>query len=157
MFKTAKKFVQHQRENAQRAMGMPIITDVWKMLGTMVASFFAIPEPGEKETFEEAVYRLGLSKEDLNKRYQAFMQQCFMFLFFALVVLGYALFLVFKGHPLSGVVTFSMSIMLMVLGLRSHFWAFQISQQKLGCTWSEWLNGKAETQTLPTTKTKGDK
>jgi len=157
MFKRTKRFAKRQSESAQRAMGIPVITEVWHMLRGLVATSFAIPESGDKETFDEAIYRLGLNEEDLEERYSSFIQQCLMFLFFAIVIFSYAGYLIFKGHPLSGIVTFLMSVMLMVLGLRSHFWAFQISQRKLGCTWSEWLNGKAQIQKMPVVKAKGDK
>lgn len=154
MFKRTKKFFNKRVENVKRGMGVPIMTNFFYVIRDIIKGFFAIPEAGEKENFQEAVERYGLSEKDLKNRCTAFTRQAYLFIFFATIVLLYAIYLVYRSFVISGFVTFTMAVMLMILGLRSHFWAFQIEHRKIGCTWREWLNGK--TQNFAIDKKKGD-
>jgi intracellular multiplication protein IcmV len=147
MFKRTKRFIGRRFKTIERGMGMPILKNTFGMISGVASNLSGLSgEEGakEKETFAEAVERYGLSEKDLKVKYKGFINQAYLFLFFALLVICYAIYLVFQHHILSGLVTFAMAVMLMILGLRSHFWAFQISQRKIGCTWREWLNGKVD-------------
>lgn len=145
MFKRAKGLVQKGAKGARQAMGMPIIAQTAEMIKDLVGAFLGTPEPGSKETFEEAVERKGMSEEDLQREHQGFMRQSILFIIFAIIVLAYAVYLILNTFFMSGVVTFIMAVLLTVLALRAHFWAFQVAQRKLGCSLAEWLEGKINT------------
>lgn len=152
MFKRTKNFAKRGAASVRRGMGMPIISKTADMIRDLLKFFTGTPEIGTKETFEEAIQRTGLSEEELQEERSGFLKQTLLFLFFAFLILAYAVYLVFHAFFLAGIVTFIMATLLTFLGLRSHFWAFQIQHRKLGCSLTEWLEGKVETlPSVPTT------
>jgi len=100
---------------------------------------FAPKKPEQEEHFEDAAKRLALSAEDLNQQAKRYAYMAILFLSVGVLFLLYAAFLAFSKHWMSTIISCSLMLYAFTLAFRSHFWYFQISQKKLGCTAGEWL------------------
>lgn len=93
------------------------------------------------ETFAEAVQRLGLTSEKLQKQKRNFFYFSVIYLIFSIGLLLYSFYLLLeKGFLLAFFVSFIMGILMLVYSFKEHFWYMQISKQKLGCTFKEWIS-----------------
>jgi intracellular multiplication protein IcmV len=92
------------------------------------------------ETFAQAVTRLQLTPEDLSERKKIFKIQIALYGLGALAAGIYSIYLISHGYWMSVSVSVLIVIFLAINALKSHFWLFQIRQNKLGCTVHEWLN-----------------
>jgi len=93
------------------------------------------------EDFSSAVQRLGLTEETLKKQQQNFLYFSLFYLFLGIGLGGYALYLLFERNlTLAFFVSLIMSILMFSYAFKEHFWYMQISRQKLGCTFKEWLD-----------------
>jgi intracellular multiplication protein IcmV len=104
---------------------------------------FTVKKAEQDEPFEEAVQRFSLSTEDLNQQAKRYAYMSVLFLSVGVLFFLYALFLTMGKHWMSSVISFSLMIYSLALAFRSHFWYFQISQKKLGCTANEWFRSFA--------------
>jgi intracellular multiplication protein IcmV len=60
-------------------------------------------------------------------------------------MLGVAGYFVAAHYSLAGFfLLLTVTALLFANAFRFHFWAFQISQRKLGCTLAEWRRGKCD-------------
>ncbi len=107
---------------------------LWDHLRTL----FTIKRAENPENFEEAVDRLALSKEMLAKQSARYLKLSLFFLLMTAALIIYALVL-YKWHNWMGTfICLSLSLYALSLAFRFHFWHFQISQEKLGCSVWEW-------------------
>jgi intracellular multiplication protein IcmV len=100
------------------------------------------PKATYSETFEEAAARLHMTEEKIKEQERKFIVQAIWFFIFALPVLGYSVYMAYRGLVYPAFISFIIAIMLFAHAFRAHFWAFQIKHRKLGCSFSEWFNGK---------------
>jgi intracellular multiplication protein IcmV len=113
---------------------------VSSVLGMFKGVWSTKSDPENKETFEEATQRLGLTEEALAERKKAFV---FLMLFYCLIALGlfvYAYYLLTEGSYHGALASFSIMFIAWVQAFRYHFWLFQLKQRKLGCTFKEWFH-----------------
>jgi len=97
------------------------------------------PETAHKsESFEEAVDRLDLSPQALSEQSDRYNYIAIFFLITTAALLAYALLTVLLGNWLGAGITFALSLYSLSLAFRFHFWHFQISQRKLGCSVRDW-------------------
>jgi intracellular multiplication protein IcmV len=101
---------------------------------------FKKSESPAKETFEEAVQRLGLTEESLEERKKNFIFLTLFYFCIALGLLAYAIYLGFQGSYHGAIACFSIMFIAWAQTFRYHFWLFQLKQRKLGCTFQEWLH-----------------
>ena len=93
------------------------------------------------ETFAGAAQRLGLTSEKLQKQKRNFFYFSVIYLIFSIGLVLYSFYLLLdKGFLLAFFVSFIMGILMLVYSFKEHFWYMQISKQKLGCTFKEWLS-----------------
>jgi intracellular multiplication protein IcmV len=104
-----------------------------------VASFFVIKSNAVSESFAEARARLGLTDAVLMARKKALFRLSLLMFFLALLLLGYAMYQCLYATLLGSALTFSLMLLALVMAFRYHFWFFQIQQEKLGCSFKEWL------------------
>jgi len=94
------------------------------------------------ETFEEAMQRLELTEEDLIQRKKEFTRLIYFFLALAGLIVLYALYLAFMRSLAPSLIAFCLSLYCLTQAFRFHFWRFQLTHRKLGCTLKEWMNSK---------------
>lgn len=119
-------------------------TNLTKMAGDIMS--FQKSSTGS-ETFEEALERLQLSEEDIERRKAQFQRLASIYLILGALIFLYMIYLLFKKafFPVLGCA----GILLMIASLyfRYSFWLFQMRERRLGCTLREWfsdLTGKKQ-------------
>lgn len=142
MLKRTKKIGSKIKAGVQRGLGWNIISDMGHYMQDTAHRFLTPPKAEKEESFEQAKKRMKLSEEELEKRRKNFLRQFFLFLIGALLILAYSVYSFSQGSWGAGIVSFLMTGLLLIHGLRAHFWAFQIKNRKLGCTLNEWWNNK---------------
>lgn len=100
---------------------------------------FTAQQPQQEEEFEEAVLRLALSPEDLSQQSKRYAYMAVLFIAIGALIFSYALLLVFLKNWMGSIICFALTLYALTLAFRSHFWHFQMSQKKLGCSVSEWF------------------
>jgi intracellular multiplication protein IcmV len=110
---------------------------------------FTLKKADHTEEFEEAAGRLSLSTEDLSQQAKRYAYMAVLFLAIGLLFFLYAIFLAVGKNWMSAIISCSLMIYALALAFRSHFWHFQISQKKLGCTASEWFRSLATNKRNP--------
>ena len=96
---------------------------------------------GRIESFEEAVERLNVKKEDLEQNYKNYSINFYIVFGFTILCMIIALyFLFFNDRLLTFISTISITALCLSLSIRFSFWAYQIKIQKL-CSLSEWFHG----------------
>ena len=108
---------------------------IWGVLKTL----FTPQQPTRKETFDEAMKRLGLTEADLARSAMRYRLYGFFFLFIALVISVYAFYLLFRyGSFLGWLLGIGVAGLFIAQAFKYDFWAFQIRRRKLGATFEEW-------------------
>jgi intracellular multiplication protein IcmV len=96
-----------------------------------------VNSPSRRETFEEAVVRLGLDDNAIARR----MRQCYLYSWIYVACVGvlllYAFYLFIFAYVAGGCVALLLSVMAGVFAYREAFWYLQMSKRKLGCTFAE--------------------
>lgn len=114
-----------------------------KSIKYMLKKYFVPQEETQnKESFDEAIKRLNVKEAELKKRARYFFRLSMAFLVFAAIVFVYSITLFLQGAFEGGLVSFGVTIILVAVTFRYHFWAFQIKHQKLGCSFKEWWESK---------------
>ena len=100
-------------------------------------------EVGRQETFDEAMKRLELTEEDIQKSQNNYLLFASLFVLCGVLTLVFSFYLIFHHKTFSGMILgFVTSTLFFVYAFRYHFWYFQIKHRKLGCTIDDWLHGK---------------
>jgi len=95
--------------------------------------------PLQPETFEEAMMRLNIDEDFLQKRLrECFYSSCF-YLACGIALFFYGFYVVFTGFLISGFVTFTLATLAVVLAYREAFWYYQMKIRKLGCSISDFF------------------
>ena len=93
-----------------------------------------------KETFEQAVKRLNLTEEDIQKRIKSAKELVMIFLGFGGLLIFYTIYQWVMGRFVSGFICLILSSLVFAYAFREHFNIFQMRKRRLGCTYSEWFN-----------------
>lgn len=102
------------------------------------------------ETYEQALERLHLTENDITQRKIEFTRLVYLFLGLSLLIICYAIYMIVKGYPLVGLISFCLSLYTLSQAFHFHFWLFQMKNKKLGCTPKEWFNSKIDKPADPT-------
>jgi len=99
----------------------------------------ANPSTSRKETFDQAVKRMGLTEADIQQRQQSAIQIALSCLALTPFTLGYGVYLLINVGLLSATVAVMMTLLLSAYAFREGFNYYQIKQRRLGCSVREWL------------------
>lgn len=132
--KATKPFV-----NFPAWMGLKQLSSSGKGIKDTAKSLLQQSKSTRKETFEEAVARLGLNEQVLKQRQQVFLRMAMAYGAMALSLFGYSVYLLVTMHIAAGFMTLVLTVLALTLAFRQHFWYFEIKQRKLGCTVKEWF------------------
>lgn len=92
-----------------------------------------------KESFEEATQRLQLSTDDVARQAIQFQRWTVIFIGLALGLLGYAVYLFQQGNIMGMIMTLALMLYASYQAFHFNFWLYQMKEQRLGCTFKEWL------------------
>lgn len=124
------------------ALGVGQLKQSLSVLGQGFKSVFKPLSRQERtrESFNDAVVRLGLTPDDLQARYQSYRKGFYGYLALSFSLLIYLIHLVMEGFYNAALVCLAVLMLTLVFAFRRHFWMFQIKEQKLGCTLRDWLD-----------------
>jgi len=88
--------------------------------------------------FEDMVARFQLSEEDLIKQKKGMIRLARVMLCVAILILSYCFYQVMYGGWRAVLVAAVLVGVALTLSFRYYFWAFQINERKLGCSFREW-------------------
>lgn len=125
--------------NPRAWLGYDSLKEQTQTIQSFVKDAATIRKPEVTETFEEALKRLDLKKEDLKSTERTYLSYALLFLVLAVIDFLWGFYLLFHhGAFLGLVLALAVFALLLAQAFRYHFWVFQIRQQKLGCTFEEW-------------------
>lgn len=93
-----------------------------------------------KETYDEAIKRMGLDEAHLAQRQAGFLRTSVFYLVMALGMMLYMLYLFSESHWHAAIMTLSISAILLSFAFREHFWYTQMKHKRLGMTFQDWLS-----------------
>lgn len=96
-----------------------------------------------KESFKEAMIRLGVNEEDLKMNYRNFAWLCWISLGFAVFLISLSTYCVAQGSLLQGLAGLSIASFCLASAFKYSFRAFQIRHQNL-CGVKTWYESKPE-------------
>lgn len=96
--------------------------------------------PEFKETFEEAIQRLNLTNDDVNKRALSFLKISMIYLFFAFCLCLYAIYLYFNNDVMGALMCLPIISVLLSFFFKEHFWYTQMKHRRLGLSFRDWLD-----------------
>ncbi len=125
--------------NFSQWIGLKFIFSSFRVIPNIINGIANPPKAEYSESFEQAVVRLGLKKEDLNRRLKEYFWTSVLYLVLGLACFFYAASFIpaglFNGFLMATIVGF----IFIAHAFRSHFWYAQISKKRLGMTISEWV------------------
>ncbi len=99
-----------------------------------------IPSPTlSTESFSEAQRRMKLTDETLADRGRSLWWISILMLVMSVALLIYSIYHFAFGTIHSAILTLSLSAVSLTFAFKYHFWYFQITQRKLGCTVGNWF------------------
>ncbi|NCT57070.1 MAG: type IV secretion protein IcmV [Legionella sp.] len=101
---------------------------------------FTVQTQEAKESFKKVQSRLHLTDEALLAQQRSLFRLSMLMCMFGLFMLGYTVYQVFNGYFFAIILSFIVSLLAFAFAFRYHFWYFQISQKKLGCSIRRWFN-----------------
>jgi intracellular multiplication protein IcmV len=121
-------------------MGWKQISQTGQGIKGLATSIFSRPESKRVETFEEAIARLGLDEETIQRRSRGFLKSALIYLLFALGIFAYTVFLMITtSYILAILFSLVLSLFILTLAFRQHFWYFQMKVRRLGCSFEDWV------------------
>jgi len=111
-----------------------------KTIVNTIKRLFTKEVPERQETFEEAVTRLGLSQEEVNKTAKFNRLYALIFLLLAILLFCYAFYLLFAYVSITGwLLSLAATALALTYAFRFDYWSYQMRMRKLGVTFDEWL------------------
>ncbi|CDZ76559.1 hypothetical protein BN59_00833 [Legionella massiliensis] len=107
-------------------------------LGEGFKKMFVPQHKEAEETFEEAMVRMNLSEKDLQKRRKSLHRLSLFMCGAALLIFAYGIYHLFQSDYKATIISLAVMLIALALAFRYHFWYFQITERKLGCSLLEW-------------------
>lgn len=107
------------------------------------ADLLVVKKTERSESFAEAMQRLGFTEQDIIDKQKSLLRLTLILVAIGLLVLAYALYLWWQDFILSGTLSFVLGLVAFAFAFRYHFWFFQVKHRLLGCSFKDWLHGKA--------------
>ncbi len=132
-----------------RWMSIGVIKDSFEKTSSLISDMVVPAKAQRKESFQEALIRLGLTEQDLIQRKKEFFRLVVVYTIIGLTIVMYGIYMAVNQHFAAGLISICLSLFAFGQAFRFHFWLFQIQHRKLGCTVSEWLNSKVTGEESP--------
>jgi len=121
-----------------KALGMEQLKQQTTDVKELAEAVFEQRQARRKESFEAALVRLNLSEEDIQNRAKEFKRLVRVFIFIIIGLLAYLVYAIIQKSWIASLGTMGILLVALAQLFRYHFWLFQITQKRLGCTYTEW-------------------
>ncbi|MDG2348743.1 MAG: hypothetical protein P8L77_04705 [Gammaproteobacteria bacterium] len=139
MAREGKKSFLKRHFNVTEWMGLNDVFKRLRLLPSLFHGLTTVKKNLHKETFEEAVVRLDLSKQDIIDKQKSFFNAAIVFVICGLCSVAYAISFVFSDKWQGCILASMVSMIFFAHAFQTHFWYTQMRQQRLGLTIREWL------------------
>jgi intracellular multiplication protein IcmV len=120
-------------------MGAATLKDSAKGIKELGQAVFRPQQAQHDETYEQAIERMGLKAEHLEKRQRGLLIASIIYFLTALVFISYTLYLFWRGAHIAVLLSAVLSLVALSLSVRENFWYYQMRERRLGCTLGEWF------------------
>lgn len=111
------------------------------MMYGVIKTLFTPASPTRRETFAEAMQRFKLEEKDIDAMATDYRVYAGVLFLLGLTGIGYCVYLLVKHSQWLGfVMGLCVTTLFFAQAFRYDFWAFQLQQRRLGCTFKEWQN-----------------
>lgn len=121
-----------------RWIGAEHIGSQFRNIRALMHALTTTPTPEREETYEEAMVRMNLSAEDMDKRKQTLFIMSMVYVALGSLVIAYAIFLFCHEKWMATVMCIPITSVLFSFAFREHFWYIQLKHKRLGFTFKEW-------------------
>lgn len=121
-------------------MGASTLKDSAKGIKDLGRTLFVPAKSDREETYEQAVARMGLTAEHLEKRKRSFLIASIVYFLAGLAFLSYTAYLFIRGAHVAILLSGVLSLVAFSLAIRENFWYFQMRERRLGCSLKEWFS-----------------
>jgi len=139
MIRKTFRFMTRNFFDVKGVLGVDSLRDSYKSLFSLAKKVFSQNKNVQSETFDEAKTRLKLTDKGLQERYQSLRRSFRLFSTICIVLFVYSIYLFFDGMVNASILCLAVAVLASIHAFKRHFWMFQMRQQKLGCTFREWL------------------
>lgn len=116
------------------------VKSFFEYIKNLFQRLFYIQTQEAKESFKKVQSRLHLTDEELKIQQRSLFRLSMLMCAFGLFMLGYTVYQCFNGYFFAIILSLIISCLAFAFAFRYHFWYFQISQKKLGCSVRAWFN-----------------
>lgn len=125
--------------NVKRWSSSDTVREDTNTLKDMVVDTFKQEESSGKTSFEAAMRQYNLSDADIEKKKMDNLTISVFVLALAIGMFAYAIYMVMVLQSIPGLMaSLGICSVLLTISFRFHFWYYQFSKRKLGCTFQEW-------------------
>jgi intracellular multiplication protein IcmV len=125
--------------NVSEWMGINDVFYRMKQLPSMFHGLTTVKKTLHKETFEEAIVRLELTKADIEEKKKSFFYAAITFFVFGVLSFAYASTFIVTGKWQGFVLATMVALILFAHAFQTHFWYTQMRKRRLGLSIREWL------------------
>lgn|SRR3990167_2507406 len=93
----------------------------------------------DKESFEGAMKHYNLDESRICKQQKALFKLSILMLGLAGCFFMYGVYCIFYASWRAVITDFAITILVLILAFRYHFWYFQIKERRLGCSIKQWF------------------
>lgn len=109
------------------------------MIYGVIRTIFTPEKPTRTETFEEAMKRFKLHEKDIDEMATNYRVYAGVLFLLGITSILYCFYLLFHHVLVLGcLMGICVSMLFFAQAFRYDFWAFQLRQRRLGCTFNEW-------------------
>ena len=139
MAREGKKGFFRRHFNVTEWMGLNDVFTRMRSLPSMFHGLTTVKKSLHKESFEEAVVRLNLTKEDIKNKQISFLNAAIVFFVCGLLTILYALSFMLKHNWQGFILATMVSMIFFSHAFQTHFWYTQMRKRRLGLNMREWL------------------
>ena len=133
-----KRFFKKHLDFPER-MGLKDVFGHMKIIPDLYARLTSVKQGTYSETFEQAVVRLSLSQEEINKKQNQYLMASSIYLLCGLLSLVYALSFLKTVKWYGCFLAAMVAVIFFAHAFQTHFWYTQMRKKKLGISFREWL------------------
>lgn len=138
MFEYATKFLKKTSSSLVRWGGTSSVISSSARYFYGISKKIILNQQQQADDFADVIAQLGLTEADLEAKCQQFIRQSLFFVVLGLAAFFYMCYMIIVSNYYVAMVSFLISILIFSYAFRSHFWAYQIKQRRLGCTFKQW-------------------
>lgn len=125
--------------NVYQWAGAQSLVDSGKNIRSLFNAMVHVDKTSRKETFAQAVVRLGLSAEDIQNKQNQYRLTSSIFGVFCLFGMIYTVLLYLRKDYVTCVMAVAYSILMFAFFFRESFWYMQIKHKTLGKSVYDWM------------------